>query len=195
MTRPTDLSVAEARAWLGDADAPVVLDVRTPAEFAGTHIDGALNVPVDLIERSAAEIGSQLEGEVLLVCRTDRRAHEAARLLAPTIGGRGHVLVGGMTDWNEAGLPVEQGEGGPWAMERQVRTVAGALALTGVLASTVAPKAKWLSGGIGAGLLFAGLSDTCGMSKVLEKMPWNQRDDAPTVESVTRELAQGAASH
>lgn len=195
MTRPTDLSVAEARAWLGDADAPVVLDVRTPAEFAGTHIDGALNVPVDLIERSAAEIGSQLEGEVLLVCRTDRRAHEAARLLAPTIGGRGHVLVGGMTDWDKAGLPVEQGEGGPWAMERQVRTVAGALALTGVLASTVAPKAKWLSGGIGAGLLFAGLSDTCGMSKVLEKMPWNQRDDAPTVESVTRELAQGAASH
>lgn len=189
MTRSEHITTAEAQAWLDAPDAPTVLDVRTPAEYAGTHIEGSVNAPLDLLEHHAHRIGSSVPGDVLLVCRTDRRAHAAAKLLAPTMGGRVHVLDGGMTDWEKEHRDVARGDGGPWAMERQVRTVAGALAVTGIVASTVAPKAKWLSAGIGAGLFYAGVSDTCAMAKVLGKMPWNQADNAPTAASVVDRLA------
>ncbi|WP_286960072.1 MULTISPECIES: rhodanese-like domain-containing protein [Arsenicicoccus] len=190
MTRSSTISTAEAAEWLASPDAPTVIDVRTPAEFAGSRIEGAVNVPLDLVEKQAAQIGEQLDGEVLLVCRTDRRASEAARLLGPTIGGRGHVLSCGMAQWEQDGHAVEQGEGGPWAMERQVRAAAGTLVLTGILASTVVPQAKWLAGGVGAGLLWSGLSDTCAMATVLGTLPWNRRAEQPTVASVTRELKE-----
>lgn len=191
MERSEHISPAEAEEWLAGPDAPTVLDVRTPAEFAGTRIAGAINAPVDLVEGHAHRIGEAIPGDVLLVCRTDRRAHVAAKALAPTMGGRVHVLVGGMTEWEKEHRDVEHGQGGPWAMDRQVRTVAGALALAGVAASTVVPKAKWLSAGIGAGLLYAGVSDTCAMTKVLDKMPWNQTDGAPTVAGVTARITHG----
>lgn len=195
MTRPEHVPQAEAESWLEGPDAPTVLDVRTPAEFAGARIQGSVNAPLDLIERHAHHIGSSIPGDVLLVCRTDRRAHEAARHLAPVMGGKVHVLVGGMTEWEKEHRDVERGGGGPWAMDRQVRAVAGALALSGVLASTVAPKAKWLSGGIGAGLFYAGLSDTCAMTRVLDKMPWNKADEAPTVGQVVDSITHRATAH
>lgn len=191
MNQPTKITCEQARAWLAGDDAPTIVDVRTPAEFAAEHLAGAVNIPLDLVQQHADEIGRAATGEVLLVCRTDNRATQAANLLAPTLGERTHVLTGGMSGWAEKDGPVEQGESGTWAMDRQVRATAGALALAGVLASTVAPKAKWLAGGIGAGLLFSGVSDTCAMSTVLAKAPWNTHG-APTLAEATAALAKGA---
>lgn len=191
MNQPTKITCEQARAWLAGDDAPTIVDVRTPAEFAAEHLAGAVNIPLDLVQQHADEIGRAATGEVLLVCRTDNRATQAANLLAPTLGERTHVLTGGMSGWAEKGGPVEQGESGTWAMDRQVRATAGALALAGVLASTVAPKAKWLAGGIGAGLLFSGVSDTCAMSTVLAKAPWNTHG-APTLAEATAALSKGA---
>ncbi len=191
VNQPTKITCEQARAWLAGDDAPTIVDVRTPAEFAAEHLAGAVNIPLDLVQQHADEIGRAATGEVLLVCRTDNRATQAANLLAPTLGERTYVLTGGMSGWAEKGGPVEQGESGTWAMDRQVRATAGALALAAVLASTVAPKAKWLAGGIGAGLLFSGVSDTCAMSTVLAKAPWNTHG-APTLAEATAALSKGA---
>ena len=93
-----------------------------------------------------------------------------------------HVLDGGITAWQNAGAPVHQGPA-RWDLERQIRLVAGGLVLTGVLASVVAPRAKWLSGAIGAGLTTAALTNTCAMGNLLSRLPYN-RDagtDLPTV--------------
>lgn len=191
VNQPTRITCEQARTWLAAADAPTIVDVRTPAEFAAEHLDGAINIPLDLIQQHPDEIGRAATGEVLLVCRTDNRATQAANLLAPTLGERTTVLTGGMSGWAEKGGPVEHGTGSAWAMDRQVRATAGALALTGILASTVAPKAKWLAGGIGAGLLYSGISDTCAMSTVLAKAPWNTHG-APTLDEATTALAKDA---
>ena len=75
-----------------------------------------------------------------------------------------------------------------WAMDRQVRATAGALVLTGILASTVVPRAKWLAGGIGAGLLYSGVSDTCAMANLLSRAPWN-RKGTPSLAQARRVLA------
>ncbi|WP_228281742.1 YgaP-like transmembrane domain [Rubrobacter marinus] len=85
-----------------------------------------------------------------------------------------HVLEGGMGAWVAAGKPVERGRG-RISMERQVRIVAGALAAAGgVLALTVSPRFGALPAAVGAGLVFAGVTDTCGMASVLSKLPYNR---------------------
>jgi hypothetical protein len=51
-----------------------------------------------------------------------------------------------------------------------------------VLASTVAPRAKWLAGAVGGGLTFAALSDTCAMGMLLSKLPHNRRNATDPVD-------------
>ena len=75
-----------------------------------------------------------------------------------------------------------------WELERQVRLVAGGIVLAGVLASIVAPKAKWVAGAIGAGLTGAALTDSCAMGMLLSKLPYNRRN-SPDLAAVLRELA------
>jgi hypothetical protein len=62
-----------------------------------------------------------------------------------------------------------------WELERQVRLAAGSLVVTGIAASTLAPRAKWLSAFVGSGLVVAAVTNTCAMGMALAKMPWNRR--------------------
>jgi len=65
------------------------------------------------------------------------------------------------------------------SLERQVRIAAGAIVLTGVILAQFAnPAFAWLSGFVGAGLIFAGITDTCAMGMLISKLPWNQRGAA-----------------
>jgi len=74
-------------------------------------------------------------------------------------------------------LPVVRGKKSI-PLERQVRIAAGFLVLLGaVLGFFVHPYFIGLSAFVGAGLMFAGITDTCGMALVLAKMPWNQVKD------------------
>ena len=59
-------------------------------------------------------------------------------------------------------------------------------ASSAIAASTVAPKAKWLSGAVGGGLAVAALTDTCAMGMALAKMPWNKRGARPTGSALDR---------
>jgi hypothetical protein len=62
------------------------------------------------------------------------------------------------------------------SLERQVRIAAGSLVLLGVaLGAFVSQWLYGLSAFVGAGLVFAGLTDTCGMGMLLARMPWNRR--------------------
>ena len=76
--------------------------------------------------------------------------------------------------WEQAGLPMRRGPKAV-SLERQVRIAAGSLVLLGaVLALTVHPWFALLSAFVGAGLVFSGVTDTCGMGMLLARMPWNQ---------------------
>ncbi|MEM6468450.1 MAG: rhodanese-like domain-containing protein [Planctomycetota bacterium] len=89
-------------------------------------------------------------------------------------------VEGGTSAWDAAGLPVKRGKKAI-SLERQVRICAGLITLGGSVAAIVTGSA-YLAGipaFIGAGLTFAGVTDTCGMGMMLAKMPWNQvKDDA-----------------
>ena len=158
-----------------NAGEPItIIDVRTPAEFRGAHAVGARNVPLDVLDQHTAELRQAAgAGPLYLICQGGGRSRKACeRLAAERIAVVN--IDGGTNAWVEAGLPVERGKQ-TISLERQVRIVAGSLALIGaLLAWFVHPAFVWLSAFIGGGLLFAGLTDTCGMGMLLAKMPWNR---------------------
>ena len=157
-----------------DATGGELIDVRTPGEFAAVHADGARCVPLDKLDCAAFMASRTAGGRVYLLCRSGKRATMAAERFAA--GGFNDIAVveGGTDAWIAAGLPVVRGKG-VISLERQVRIVAGSLVLIGaVLALTVHPWLIGISAFIGAGLVFAGVTDFCGMAMMLAKMPWNQ---------------------
>jgi rhodanese-related sulfurtransferase len=148
-----------------------VIDVREPMEYASGHIAGSLNVPLARIGQTDLP-----RGPLVLVCQSGKRSGQALALLQQ----QGHPepvtdLEGGIPAWQQAGLPIHRPRNAPLPLMRQVQIVAGSLVLLGVILSqTVAPGWILLSGFVGAGLVFAGLSGFCGMARLLAVMPWNR---------------------
>jgi len=164
-----------------------LIDVRTPVEFREVHADLARNLPLDALDPAALLQGrADAAGQPLyVICRSGNRGKQACeKLLA---AGHGNVVnvAGGTLAWAEAGLPVVRGKKAI-SLERQVRIAAGSLVLTGaILGWLVHPVFVGLSAFVGAGLVFAGITDTCGMGLLLARMPWNQvRETAPSCASV-----------
>ena len=150
-----------------------LLDVRTPAEHAEIHVPDVQLAPLDRLD--ATKLAGK-DQPLYIFCRTGNRAKQAAEKLEKSGYEQCHVVEGGTMAWAEAGLPVIRGTSKVISLERQVRIAAGAIVLTGVLlAHFVNPAFIWLSGFIGAGLLFAGITDWCGMGMLIAKLPWNQR--------------------
>ena len=170
VTPSTRISVDELARVLGEADAPLVVDVRLPAEYRAVHVAPSVLLPLDEVARRRDELPRGRE--LVLVCRTGARARLAA---AELTGFRIRVLEGGIVAWQEAGYPVVEGKA-HMSLERQVRIVAGALAcIGGLLAVAISPWFGVLPAFVGAGLAYAGVTDRCGMATVLAKLPYNRR--------------------
>lgn len=166
-----------------------VIDVREFSEFNSERIADAQLMPLSNFEKHAAEIDHSKP--VYLMCRSGNRAKQAAEKLSAKGFTDIHVIEGGMTAWAGAALPVVKGESKVWSLERQVRFTAGLLVVIGiVLGLTVSPYLFILSGFVGAGLVFAAVTDTCGMAMMLARMPWNKApvacDAAPAKRAVQR---------
>lgn len=164
-----------------------ILDVRTPIEFDEVHATFAKNVPLDRLD--AARIKSDFApngGPVYVICKTGGRGQKACDKLAAA-GLEVVNVQGGTTAWVAAGLPVVRGRSAV-SLERQVRIAAGSIVLLGVaLGFLVHPALFGIAGFVGAGLVFAGVTDWCGMGLMLAKMPWNQRSAGAACATVVTE--------
>lgn len=149
-----------------------LLDVRTAGEFRTCHIPGAVNVPLDQVGRHREQL-ARATGPLVVVCQAGSRAAQAAQQLEAAGAGDVHVLLGGMNAWQQAEGDVERGEPA-WALDRQVRLVAGAMVVAGVITSTWLPQAKWLSAAVGGGLAFAAVTNSCMMGNLLARLPYNR---------------------
>lgn len=162
----------ELQALMGTGQSIQLIDVRTPAEFEEIHATPARNVPLDRLDPEQFRSG---KGERLfLICKSGARGIQGCEKLA--VSGLESVtnVTGGTDAWNKAGLPVVRGRK-TISLERQVRIAAGTLSLTGaILSLTVHPYFAGIPAFVGAGLFFAGVTDTCGMALILARMPWNQ---------------------
>lgn len=169
-----------------------MLDVRTGAEFESARIPNSVNVPLDRLGDYAQKIAS-IRQPLVLVCRSGARAEQAHATLAAAGATDVAVLTGGIDAWQSSGGDVEVGGREVWALDRQVRLVAGSLTLAGIGASIVAPRAKWLAGFIGGGLTFSALSNTCAMGNVLARLPYNQTATHDVDDAVRRLTSAGVA--
>lgn len=86
------------------AEQPLVVDVREPAEFEASHIDGALLAPLATVEENLAQIPK--DREIVLVCRSGRRSGLAYQRLAARGYTRLWNMTGGMIAWEKLGYPV-----------------------------------------------------------------------------------------
>lgn len=152
----------------------IFLDVRTPLEHREVHAEGVTLLPLDRLHIDAVQALRSNNEPVYLFCRSGARATQAhAQLSAAGLTGC-HIVEGGTDAWAAAGLPVVRGKKG-MSLERQVRIAAGFLVVLGVvLGATVHPWAFALSAFVGTGLMFAGITDWCGLGLVIARMPWNQ---------------------
>ena len=166
------------QAWLDSAEPLTVIDVRSPAEFETAHIPGSHNVALPLLGQHAAQVADRVNHRTVLVCQSGARARDAHRRLTAAGMDDLHVLEGGIAAFERAGETIVRGRA-RWAMERQVRLVAGTLVTTGVLGSLWKRPMIALAGAIGAGLTVSALTDTCTMARVLSTLPYN-RGSAPT---------------
>ena len=87
--------------------APVILDVRSPEEFAARHVPGARNVPYDALEGRLGDLGIAPGSEVVAYCQSGRRAAIAERVLRDAGYTNVRDLAGHWKGWHEAGLPAE----------------------------------------------------------------------------------------
>lgn len=156
--------------------SPMLIDVRTPVEFRELHVEFAHNIPLDRLDPAAiaAERAKAGEEPLYVICRSGSRGRSACeRLIAAGVKNVVNV-EGGTLACDTAGLPMVRGKKAI-SLERQVRIAAGGLVLLGATLGYFVD-VRWigLSAFIGAGLIFAGITDTCGMAMFLARMPWNQ---------------------
>lgn len=165
----------------------VLLDVRSPIEFETEHVPASINVPLEQLERRLEEVPR--EGQLVVICRTGKRAERGALILLGK-GFQPKVLEGGLVGWRKAGLPVAEGKK-MLSIERQIQLIVGIGVLTGVLlAAVVNPWFLIVPGFFGAGLTFAGLSGTCALGLLLTKAPWNRLPNISGCNNTTSEKTE-----
>ncbi len=160
------------KTWL-DEDKAVLIDIREADEFARQHIPGSRLVPLSGFDPK--DCADALGKIGVFHCDSGNRT----RLAAPQILGTGfeqvYCLKGGLQSWKKAGLPVSINRKAPISIMRQVQIVAGGLVTLGILlALLISPWFMGLSGFVGLGLMYSGISGTCAMARILAFMPWNQ---------------------
>ncbi len=156
-----------------------ILDVRTAAEVQAESLPNCIHIPLhDLTpERLQAELSKRGKptASVYLLCQAGRRAEMAADQLKDKVSPELYIIEGGMNAVKQSQISIQQTHKQVMSLERQIRIAAGFLVFTGVVLGTwVNPVFYGLSGFVGAGLMFAGITDTCLMGMLIARMPWNK---------------------
>ncbi len=158
-----------------------IIDVRTPMEYQEVHLGAARNIPLNVLQPTQVMEGrGNCKDPVYLVCRSGSRGKQACEKFLAAGFTNVVNIEGGTLACLEHGMHVVRGKK-VISLERQVRIAAGSLALLGaILGFFVDPLFIGLSAFVGAGLIFAGITDRCGMGLALAYMPWNTvKADSP----------------
>jgi rhodanese-related sulfurtransferase len=172
-TRP--LTPAQLQAELGRAGT-LIIDIREPAEFARAHIAGARSVPSNLLDPAQLPRDQQLvvalrARSALARCRCPRSPPPAAPTLRISRAASRRGRKPGFRSVTDGAAPI--------SIMRQVQIVAGSLIVLGAaLGVLVSPWFMLLAGLVGAGLLFAGLLNSCLMTRLLARLPYNRHSVA-----------------
>lgn len=170
-------------------DQGIILDVRTAMEHAEKHIGMKhIHIPLDELipDNFMAEYGINHDSLLYILCRSGKRACQAAEKFIAAGCRNIKVIEGGIVACEACGHPIKSDYTAqnnststqcrlPIPLERQVRIVAGFFVVLGtVLGTLIHPAFTMISFFVGCGLIFAGVTDRCGLALILTKAPWNK---------------------
>ena len=168
-----DVEATTLKVWLERGEA-LLIDVREPSEYAAEHIPDARLLPLSTFD--PAGVLQEAGKKVVLHCVMGMRSAQAGQKLLDAGFTTVYNFRGGVQAWKEAGYATARGQRAPLSLQRQVQIVSGSLVLLGTLLGVIAsPWFLLLSGVVGVGLVYAGVSGTCGMATLLAQLPYNQR--------------------
>ncbi len=166
----------EIKEWCKDGKLPnnvVVVDIREPGEYRREHISGSKNIP--RAELGKSDLSAEQDKIAIFHCASGNRTRQCQEAILACGFKETYCLPEGIAQWKRCQLPVIYDRSAPIEIMRQVQITAGSLVVIGILLSTfIHPYFILLSAFIGAGLIFSGVSGTCGMGKMLSYMPWNR---------------------
>lgn len=155
-----------------------LIDVRPADDFRALHAVGARSVPLDRLDPQAvwASRTGSADETLYFICRVGQSSGRACEQMIAAGFTNVANVAGGMEAWVAAGLPTERGSTDKKIrIERQTRSTVGVLVLLGLaLGYWVHPGFYALSALVGLGLTLSGVTNTCPMSTLLERMPWNR---------------------
>mgnify|MGYP001826302231 CR=1 FL=1 len=166
-----------------------LVDVRTPAEYRSAHAAGSVSIPLDQLspEKLVMRLGDSRAGRdqpLYLTCQSGLRARQAAERLMQSGLENLYLLDGGTEAWMKAGLPMRRC-GSAISLERQVQITIGTLLVLKVLFGFTIHELFFAAIPIiGAGLIVAGVTRWCGLSRLISMMPWNRGVDCSKQVSV-----------
>ncbi|MBD2136376.1 rhodanese-like domain-containing protein [Anabaena sp. FACHB-1237] len=150
-----------------------LIDVREMGEYKAEHIPNSQIVP--LSDFSIQKLSLNNNKPIVLYCQFGNRSQKAAQKLIESGFSNFSQLQGGITAWKTSGYPTEINRNAPISLMRQVQIMTGLLVFTGtILGAFISDWFLILSGFVGAGLVFAGVTNTCGMAMLLAKLPYNK---------------------
>lgn len=167
------VNAATLKQWLDNREA-VLLDVREPAEYEAESIVGATLRPLSSI--SKASLPDCTGKKLVIHCKKGGRGTSACeKLLAEDPSLEIFNLEGGIASWTAAGYPLRSSGSFFLPLDRQVQLTIGLMLMLGsLLGYFLSPLFFLLTGFLGAGLTFAGLTGVCSLALFMAKMPWNQ---------------------
>jgi len=174
-TQVQSISPAQLCVLIAGGKLPELLDVRTPPEFTSAHVPGATLIPLQEFDPANYLKRHRPGTPIYVLCQSGARARNAIERLESCGCGDAVLVEGGTQAWIDAGLPVDRGVTNLLPIMRQVQIVVGTLSVIGaLLALFVSAWFALIPLALGSGLLFAGITGTCGMALMLARMPWNR---------------------
>lgn len=171
--KPESISPLQASELI--AQGAMLIDIRERADYLREHIPDAVSLPLSEIT-SGKRVENPGFRTVIFHCQAGMRTTRNADALIKAVTSENVFLMSeGINAWKSATFPTVEDKKHPLPVIRQVHITAGALVLLGVVSGyTLDSRLFLLSGVIGAGLIFSGVTGFCGMASLLQKMPWNR---------------------
>jgi rhodanese-related sulfurtransferase len=158
---------------ISQRDDIVIVDIRSPAEFAHEHIPGAINIPVNKL--NALDPQTYSDKIALFHCRSGTRTDLNKAAIDATPFKEKYCINGGITAWEAANLTVNKQAVAAIDVMQQSQIIASLFILLGIgLSHLLSPYFIILALMPGVGLMISGLTGFCAMAKLLQYMPWNK---------------------
>lgn len=159
----------------GSNPSVAFINVCTPVEYAEKHIKGVESMPLDTIEKNIDKL--KVKKTIYVHCMSGARAERAIEIMEDHgINSEVINIEGGLMAWVSAGFPTISKRSFKISVMRQVFLISGLLVLLGIILALITRNLNflYLSGFVGLGLTFSGLTGWCGLHYVISKMPWNK---------------------